>query len=203
MDEGKNAHLKYEIIREKTQTLSNLVKETTKHFGINQLGELFLISELDYERERQIELIIRVSDSSSQPLDIRQTIRIKVKNTNDNRPQFVSFPTMENDGTCRLEIEEGKFEKDRVLFTFKASDADEVDEPFSFEMIEVTTIDKKTPGFDEKPLQENVFNIGLRNGELSLAGNHQLDRETIDYYKIVLRLRDQPLFKVQLETLKG
>jgi hypothetical protein len=183
--------------------LNNLAKENTNHFGINKLGELFLIQELDYERERHIELTIRVSDMSSNPLDVRQTVTFSISNINDNPPIFSAFPTVGNDGNCRLEISEGTDSNNNVLFTFKATDADQVTtDPFKFEIIEITTIDKKTPGFQERLVEGNVFNIGLQTGQLTLDPKQQLDRENIDNYKIVIRLSDQPLFKVQLTTMK-
>lgn len=200
MDEGNNAILKYEIISERTQMPESLTKEKTSHFSINKNGEIFLIEELDYEHERQTELIVRISDISTQPLGVKQTILFSIQNVNDNAPVFLSFPTIDNNGRCRLEIEESR--SNEVFYQFKASDADDFSGPFKFEILEISSLDKNSPDFERMSIEDNVFNLGLTSGELTLAAHHQLDRESVDNYKILIRLRDQEILGKQLETLK-
>ena len=200
MDEGSNGQLKYEIISERTQTQGNITKEKSKHFSVNKNGEIFLVEELDYEQERQIELIVRISDVSAQPLGLKQTILFSIHNVNDNPPVFVSFPTVADNDHCQLEIEEGRSSK--VFYQFIASDADDFNGPFNFEIIELSTIENDSSDFKRKFIEDNVFKLGLKSGELTLAPNHELDRESVDNYKILIRLKDQEILGKQLETLK-
>jgi len=200
LDEGSNGQLKYEIISERTQTQGNITKEKSKHFSVNKNGEIFLVEELDYEQERQIELIVRISDVSAQPLGLKQTILFSIHNVNDNPPVFVSFPTVADNDHCQLEIEEGRSSK--VFYQFIASDADDFNGPFNFEIIELSTIDNDSSDFKRKFIEDNVFKLGLKSGELTLAPNHELDRESVDNYKILIRLKDQEILGKQLETLK-
>ncbi len=128
---------------------------------------------------------------------------MSISNINDNRPIFADYPVIGSDESCRLRISEGGQSPNSVLYTFKAVDADQgTSDQFNFEIIEISTIDKKIPGFRERLVEGNLFNIGRQTGELTLDSKHQLDREEIDNYKVVIRVSDQALFKVQLDTLK-
>lgn len=120
MDEGKNAQLVFEILSEKTQKLNSLVREDTNYFAVNNAGEIFLKNKVDFEAERMIDITIGISDVSNKPLDIKKTIKCKIMNVNDNKPQFVSFPMIHGDrDNCRLEISEGIIQHYSIKFQTK------------------------------------------------------------------------------------
>jgi len=87
-DEGVNAFIGYEIMNEKTHLVNNL-ETKTNYVGVDKNGNLFLQANVDYEKERWIDLVLILFGNTVGVLTTKQNIRINIVNINDNPPKFV------------------------------------------------------------------------------------------------------------------
>lgn len=76
------------------------IRPQSSKIQIDKDGYLSLISTLDYEVEKQIEINIEVFDMSSTPLTTTKKMIINVINVNDNPPQ------LDSNGICEFEVYE-------------------------------------------------------------------------------------------------
>lgn len=76
-DEGLNGQVVYSL------------SERSKIFRIdNMTGEIFLVSQLDYESKPRHELIVAARDQGLHPAVVYADVSIEVEDVNDNRPQI-------------------------------------------------------------------------------------------------------------------
>jgi protocadherin-16/23 len=201
-DQGLNAVIIYEIQNEQTQQVNGQIKKTN-YIGVDKNGNLYLQANVDYEKERTIDLALILFGSTKSvqgSVQTKQIVHINILNVNDNPPKFMSLPMSDNQ--CHLQIEEGSWTTGAFFHKFEATDADDPNGTFFFDLLELSTINKSAENVNQanRLLDTSLFKIGKTNGKLSLSDRYELDREKIDNYKLVLSLKDQEMNSIQLET---
>jgi hypothetical protein len=199
IDEGANAFIGYEIINEKTHLVNN-IETKTNYVGVDKNGNLFLQANVDYEKERWIDLVLVLFGNTVGLLTTKQNIRINILNVNDNPPKFAQIPSQDNNH-CQLQIDEGSWTRGAFFYQFKATDADDLNGTFEYLLSELSTINKTAESLKQanKILDTGLFQLDS-SGKLSLSSMYELDREAIDNFKLLIVLKDEPMNGVQLET---
>ncbi|RWS28683.1 protocadherin fat-like protein, partial [Leptotrombidium deliense] len=154
---------------------STKVINSVDKFAIDEsTGCIRLMKTLDRETKPKYDLVVVADDSK---FKASASVQIKVKDVNDNAPQFD-----ENTATV-LKIAES-LEVDSPIYTFKVKDLDEV--PNNYVQFELEN-DWKYGG-NEKVFP---FSIGAIDGLLRLTG--KLDREVLDTYFLLIKAKDYGL----------
>jgi hypothetical protein len=192
LDEGLNAELVFEVQDERAWVSSRpSQKLSSKHVTVDKDGSLMLINPIDFELSQFIEFNVRVYDKSARPLSVTKSFKIIVLNINDNYPQF----KLPSGSRCQLDVYESE-PAGKSLFKFGASDADNIPGDFEFSIADVSTTSPKSG--QALSIGDELFKLDKKSGVLSL--NSALDRESVDNYKLLLSLKDQEAYGVQLET---
>ena len=132
-------------------------------------GELNILKHLDFEQQRNYDVVVGAKDGSSQPLSSFVTVHVTVTDENDNAPVL-------NQSIYRAEIQEELPVNTTVLWVH-ASDAD------SGPSAEVEY--RMVPG---NSLASAAFEVSLRTGRISTKV--QLDRENSSVYTFNVRAED-------------
>ena len=137
------------------------------YFEVNQFtGELFLISELDYESEKIIPLLVTVCDQSLlNQKCVNQSVRIVLEDVNDNTPLLPNVFTFNISEAAPVHT---------VIGTIYATDEDSGDNSALEYFIESQS--------------DSVFSIDLFNGTLRLE--KPLDREEMAKYILYVTVSD-------------
>ncbi|GFY64503.1 cadherin-related tumor suppressor [Trichonephila inaurata madagascariensis] len=106
-DTGPAGRLRYRIVRS-TQ------REAFRIDGTN--GRITLVTPLDYEKTKYLELLIEARDESKEPQFATTVVQVSVNDLNDNAPEFLALPHL-----LRVPLSTSLSE---VVYTVKAIDAD-------------------------------------------------------------------------------
>uniref|UniRef100_A0A672MRU0 Cadherin, EGF LAG seven-pass G-type receptor 2 n=1 Tax=Sinocyclocheilus grahami TaxID=75366 RepID=A0A672MRU0_SINGR len=158
-DRGNNAMVHFSIMSGNTRG----------QFYIDaQTGKLDLVSQLDYEMNKEYTLRIRVQDGGRPPLsNISGLVTVQVLDVNDNAPIFVSTPFQ---ATVLENVPVGY-----SVIHIQAVDADAGDNSrLEYHLTETT------PNFP--------FTINNSTGWIVVAS--ELDRESVDFYSFGVEARD-------------
>ncbi|XP_072336405.1 cadherin EGF LAG seven-pass G-type receptor 2 isoform X1 [Scyliorhinus torazame] len=159
-DKGNNALVHYSIMSGNTRG----------QFYIDaQSGDIDVVSQLDYEMNKEYTLRIRAQDGGRPPLsNITGLVTVQVVDVNDNAPIFVSTP-------------------------FQSTVLENV--PIGYSIIHVQAIDADSGNNSrlgyrliETP-PDFPFSINNNTGWIVVAS--ELDRETTDFYNFAVEARDQ------------
>ena len=132
-------------------------------------GNLYLKRQLDYETKQKYLLNISVTDEGHQPsLSSNIFFNITVIDANDNAPMF-------KDGFRTVSYPEGT--SSGLVVTLRATDRDSGD--FGTVRFAIVSQDPN----------DGLFRIDATSGAISVTG--ALDRETTDYYRLVITATDQ------------
>ncbi|TRY85999.1 hypothetical protein DNTS_029345, partial [Danionella cerebrum] len=158
-DHGNNAVVHFSIMSGNTRG----------QFYIDaQTGKLDLVSQLDYETNKEYTLRIRAQDGGRPPLsNITGLITVQVLDINDNAPIFVSTP-------------------------FQATVLENV--PVGYSVIHIQAVDADAGDNSrlEYRLSENApnFPFAINNSTGWIIVASELDRETVDFYNFGVEARD-------------
>ncbi|XP_030634210.1 cadherin EGF LAG seven-pass G-type receptor 2 [Chanos chanos] len=158
-DRGNNAMVHFSIMSGNTRG----------QFYIDaQTGKLDLVSQLDYETNKEYTLRIRAQDGGRPPLsNISGLVTVQVLDVNDNAPIFVSTPFQ---ATVLENVPVGY-----SVIHIQAVDADSGDNArLQYRLVETT------PNFP--------FTINNSTGWIVVAA--ELDRESVDFYNFGVEARD-------------
>ncbi|KAL8587634.1 hypothetical protein ACOMHN_045323 [Nucella lapillus] len=134
-------------------------------------GKLYLVRQLDYETRQEYLLNVSVTDEGYHPsLSSYMFFRIRVIDTNDNAPQFT-------DGFKSINVREDTINEQ--IATLHAEDKDSG--KFGDVRYDIISQDP----------DENMFRIDRKSGMIFV--DKKLDRETTDYYKLVITATDQAI----------
>uniref|UniRef100_A0A8C5RRI5 Cadherin domain-containing protein n=1 Tax=Laticauda laticaudata TaxID=8630 RepID=A0A8C5RRI5_LATLA len=158
-DKGSNAMVHYSIMSGNTRG----------QFYIDaQIGNIDVVSQLDYEMNKEYTLRIRAQDGGRPPLsNISGLVTIQVLDVNDNAPIFVSTPFQ---STVLENVPVGY-----SVIHIQAIDADSGENA----RLEYALVDM-SPNFP--------FTINNNTGWIVVASG--LDREAVDFYKFGVEARD-------------
>ena len=132
-------------------------------------GKLYLVRQLDYETKQEYQLNISVTDEGYHPsLSSYIFFRVSVIDANDNAPHFT-------DGFKSINVREDTIND--PIAKLSAEDRDSGD----FGKVRFSVISQDP--------DDNIFRIDPVTGEISVV--KRLDRETTDYYKLVITATDQ------------
>ncbi|XP_023209390.1 protocadherin Fat 4-like, partial [Centruroides sculpturatus] len=106
-DDGKAGKLKYRIVRSTVPNAFRIEEDT---------GKIILVSALDYETTKHLELTVEAQDESKEPQFATTTIQVTVNDMNDNSPVFLSMPHV-------IRIPLSTLPK-QVIYTVQAVDVD-------------------------------------------------------------------------------
>ena len=136
-------------------------------FGISARdGSLSLVKKVDYEKRRTYQLVIAATDTGNPPLSTNLTLHIDVQDFNDNAPEF------ERD-EYQVSVKES-LEVNSQFLQLTATDADTGNNArLTYKLVD-------PPG--------KLFGIFPNSGWLYLKG--ELDRETIDQYRLTIEVTD-------------
>ena len=135
------------------------------HFSIDQVGVVFVASELDRETVESYVLTVTVTDSAEMPRASTVAVYITVNDVNDNTP---SFP-METFNLSIPEDVQMTFPPSYPFLTISATDIDAGDNA----TIIYSLSDEDTP-----------FTIGTEDGVVRVRSGGVVDRETVDFYSL-------------------
>lgn len=162
-DEGFNGALVWSLNSQQVE--SGKFHNDRVYFEMDQFsGELFLISQLDFEQEQEMSLLVTVCDQSvSQQKCSNQSVRVVVEDVNDNPPLI---------GHYVFKVSESTPVKS-VIGTIHATDKDSGDNAVLEYLLEG---------------HADTFSIDLFNGSVRLEKG--LDRETIAQYSVYVVVSD-------------
>lgn len=106
-DDGKAGKLKYRIVRATLPHAFRIEEDT---------GKIILVSALDYETTKHLELTVEARDESKEPQFANTIVQVTVNDVNDNSPIFLSMPRV-------LRIPLSTLPK-QVIYTVQAVDID-------------------------------------------------------------------------------
>lgn len=155
-EDGDNDRLWYDIID----------GDDNNEFYIGESGNVLLAKRLDWERKKEYNLTISVTDGTH---IVKTHLYVSVINSNDHRPQFT-----ENE--YRVEISENT-EKDSEILQLHATDAD--DDKKLFYSLHTA----------KNPTSLSLFRVDSVSGVITLT--QKLDRELIVEHLLVVSVKDQ------------
>ncbi|CAJ1052822.1 cadherin-23-like [Xyrichtys novacula] len=159
-DEGANGRVSYSILQQSPPSDPAVFQLDSSN------GTLRLAQTLDYSKVKMYSLIVQASDGGSPSLTGNSSVVIKVKDVNNNPPEF----SKESYDVAVTENLPGG----SSILTLEVTDKDEGG--FSNGLFMYTS---------------DTFEIN-KQGVVSLRGDVSLDRETIDSYIIQVQAVDQP-----------
>ncbi|GIY34023.1 protocadherin Fat 2 [Caerostris extrusa] len=106
-DTGPSGRLRYRIVR-------STKREAFRIDGTS--GRITLVTPLDYEKTKYLELLIEARDESKEPQFATTVVQVTVNDLNDNAPEFLALPHL-----LRVPLSTSLSE---VVYTVKATDAD-------------------------------------------------------------------------------
>ncbi|XP_076446003.1 cadherin-related tumor suppressor-like [Babylonia areolata] len=161
LDLGNNAKMYFSIFSGNEDNVFKLDGYT---------GKLYLLRPLDYEAKHEYLLNISISDEGYRPsLSSYIFFKVKVMDANDNAPVF-------RDGFKSINVPEDAGNNAQIA-RLRAVDRDSG----ALGMVRFAIISQDP--------NEGLFRIHPENGDIFVDG--RLDRETTDYYKLVITATDQ------------
>ena len=146
-------------------------------------GEISLTGTLDFEKTREYRLLVVATDQGSSPLSANMTLTVRVKDVNDNSPEFTRT-------VYEMRVPEN------VVLGFKvgtvlATDADSDNNK---------RVSYSLRGADNDAAAGNTFGIGSVDGVIWTRD--ALDRELRDSYQLVVEAADHGSPKPRTATAR-
>ncbi|XP_013213555.2 protocadherin gamma-A5 [Ictidomys tridecemlineatus] len=166
-DSGDNARITYSLAEYTLQgvPLSSYVSMNS------DTGVLYALCSFDYEQLRDLQLLVKASDSGNPPLSSNVSLNLFVLDQNDNIPEIL-YPTIPTDGSTGVELAPRSAEPGYLVTKVVAVDRDSGQNAWlSYRLL--------------KASEPGLFSVGLHNGEVRTART-LLDRDALKQSLLVI-----------------
>ncbi|KAF7478160.1 Hypothetical predicted protein [Marmota monax] len=166
-DSGDNARITYSLAEYTLQgvPLSSYVSMNS------DTGVLYALRSFDYEQLRDLQLLVKASDSGNPPLSSNVSLNLFVLDQNDNIPEIL-YPTIPTDGSTGVELAPRSAEPGYLVTKVVAVDRDSGQNAWlSYRLL--------------KASEPGLFSVGLHNGEVRTART-LLDRDALKQSLLVI-----------------
>ncbi|XP_027783300.1 protocadherin gamma-A5-like [Marmota flaviventris] len=166
-DSGDNARITYSLAEYTLQgvPLSSYVSMNS------ETGVLYALRSFDYEQLRDLQLLVKASDSGNPPLSSNVSLNLFVLDQNDNIPEIL-YPTIPTDGSTGVELAPRSAEPGYLVTKVVAVDRDSGQNAWlSYRLL--------------KASEPGLFSVGLHNGEVRTART-LLDRDALKQSLLVI-----------------
>uniref|UniRef100_A0A8D2DDP0 Protocadherin gamma subfamily A, 5 n=1 Tax=Sciurus vulgaris TaxID=55149 RepID=A0A8D2DDP0_SCIVU len=159
-DSGDNSRITYSLAE---YTLEGV--PLSSYVSINSdTGVLYALCSFDYEQLRDLQLLVKASDSGNPPLSSNVSLNLFVLDQNDNIPEIL-YPTLPTDGSTGVELAPRSAEPGYLVTKVVAVDRDSGQNAWlSYRLL--------------KASEPGLFSVGLHNGEVRTA-RVLLDRDAL------------------------
>ncbi|KAM5169170.1 protocadherin gamma-A5-like [Callospermophilus lateralis] len=166
-DSGDNARITYSLAEYTLQgvPLSSYVSMNS------DTGVLYALCSFDYEQLRDLQLLVKASDSGNPSLSSNVSLNLFVLDQNDNIPEIL-YPTLPTDGSTGVELAPRSAEPGYLVTKVVAVDRDSGQNAWlSYRLL--------------KASEPGLFSVGLHNGEVRTART-LLDRDALKQSLLVI-----------------
>ncbi|XP_049642822.1 protocadherin gamma-A3 isoform X8 [Suncus etruscus] len=165
-DSVENAQIAYALIEDTVQGVP-----LSTYISINSdTGILYALRSFDYELVRDLQLLVKASDSGNPPLSSNVSLSIFVLDQNDNAPEIL-YPTFPTDGSTGVELAPRSAEPGYLVTKVVAVDKDSGQNAWlSYRLL--------------KASEPGLFSVGLHTGEVRTA-RALLDRDALKQNLVV------------------
>ncbi|XP_045856709.1 protocadherin gamma-A3 isoform X12 [Meles meles] len=165
-DSIHNAHITYALTEDTIQGAP-----LSTYVSINSdTGVLYALRSFDYEQVRDLQLLVRASDSGNPPLSSNVSLNIFIVDQNDNAPEIL-YPTLPTDGSTGVELAPRSAEPGYLVTKVVAVDRDSGQNAWlSYRLL--------------KASEPGLFAVGLHTGEVRTA-RALLDRDALKQSLVV------------------
>ncbi|XP_047411312.1 protocadherin gamma-A5 isoform X10 [Sciurus carolinensis] len=159
-DSGDNSRITYSLAE---YTLEGV--PLSSYVSMNSdTGVLYALCSFDYEQLRDLQLLVKASDSGNPPLSSNVSLNLFVLDQNDNIPEIL-YPTLPTDGSTGVELAPRSAEPGYLVTKVVAVDRDSGQNAWlSYRLL--------------KASEPGLFSVGLHNGEVRTA-RVLLDRDAL------------------------
>ncbi|KAM4869047.1 protocadherin gamma-A5 [Urocitellus parryii] len=166
-DSGDNARITYSL---EEYTLQGV--PLSSYVSMNSdTGVLYALCSFDYEQLRDLQLLVKASDSGNPPLSSNVSLNLFVLDQNDNIPEIL-YPTIPTDGSTGVELAPRSAEPGYLVTKVVAVDRDSGQNAWlSYRLL--------------KASEPGLFSVGLHNGEVRTART-LLDRDALKQSLVVI-----------------
>ncbi|XP_048187567.1 protocadherin gamma-A2-like [Perognathus longimembris pacificus] len=165
-DSDHNAHVTYSLAEETFQGAP-----LSSYISINSdSGVLYALQSFDYERFRELQLVVTASDSGKPPLSSNASLHLFLVDQNDNAPEIL-YPVVPTDGSTGVELAPRSAEPGYLVTKVVAVDRDSGQNAWlSYRLL--------------KASEPGLFTVGLHTGEVRTA-RALLDRDALKQSLVV------------------
>ncbi|XP_045856700.1 protocadherin gamma-A4 isoform X4 [Meles meles] len=165
-DSIENARVTYSLAEDTLHGLS-----LSSYVSINSdTGVLYALCSFDFEQFRDLQLLVRASDSGNPPLSSNVSLNIFIVDQNDNAPEIL-YPTLPTDGSTGVELAPRSAEPGYLVTKVVAVDRDSGQNAWlSYRLL--------------KASEPGLFAVGLHTGEVRTA-RALLDRDALKQSLVV------------------
>ncbi|XP_039340408.1 protocadherin gamma-B5-like [Mauremys reevesii] len=166
-DLDRNARVTYSILSSNLQEVP-----LSSYISINsQTGAIYAQRSFDYEQFRELEVQVKAQDGGSPPLSSNVTIRVFIRDQNDNPPHIL-YPSLGADGSALFEMVPRSAKAGYLVTKVVAVDADSGHNAWlSYHLFQVT--------------EPTLFSMGLHTGEIRTARAFA-DRDAVKHRLVTL-----------------
>ncbi|XP_047586291.1 protocadherin gamma-A4-like isoform X1 [Lutra lutra] len=165
-DSVENARVTYSLAEDTLHGLS-----LSSYVSINSdTGVLYALCSFDFEQVRDLQLLVRASDSGNPPLSSNVSLNIFIVDQNDNAPEIL-YPSLPTDGSTGVELAPRSAEPGYLVTKVVAVDRDSGQNAWlSYRLL--------------KASEPGLFAVGLHTGEVRTA-RALLDRDALKQSLVV------------------
>nr|XP_012788808.1 unnamed protein product [Sorex araneus] len=165
-DSIENAQVNYALVED---TVHGVPLST--YISINSdTGILYALRSFDYEMVRDLQLLVKASDSGNPPLSSNVSLSLFILDQNDNAPEIL-YPTLPTDGSTGVELAPRSAELGYLVTKVVAVDRDSGQNAWlSYRLL--------------KASEPGLFAVGLHTGEVRTA-RALLDRDALKQSLVV------------------
>ncbi|XP_048187566.1 protocadherin gamma-A3-like [Perognathus longimembris pacificus] len=165
-DSEDNARITYSLTDDTLQGVP-----LSSYITINSnTGVLYALQSFDYERFRELQLVVTASDSGKPPLSSNASLHLFLVDQNDNAPEIL-YPVVPTDGSTGVELAPRSAEPGYLVTKVVAVDRDSGQNAWlSYRLL--------------KASEPGLFTVGLHTGEVRTA-RALLDRDALKQSLVV------------------